>query len=262
MALDLRRPAPRHAGGDAAQPLGRRGTRKPKEINVYRRRRIFAVSVVLLGILALVLAAFAQVVPGAKDRALPIDPNNAGPDVLLAEVAGVNISSPIRPEELTGLGYHPEGESLVEMSPRGKNLNGNPVFGLFASDSTAEKIQYYLMDPAERQGPRTGSLDVGAEAKTAVYAPVTGTVTAIRPDPALQEGAKVVEIKPADNPNLRISVSLVQEMEGEIGPKSPVAAGITRLGSVADSTEVLKPQLASYTADAGNHVTVSASKIN
>jgi hypothetical protein len=229
---------------------------------VYRRRRIFAVSVVLLGILALVLAAFAQVVPGAKDRALPIDPNNAGPDVLLAEVAGVNISSPIRPEELTGLGYHPEGESLVEMSPRGKNLNGNPVFGLFASDSTAEKIQYYLMDPAERQGPRTGSLDVGAEAKTAVYAPVTGTVTAIRPDPALQEGAKVVEIKPADNPNLRISVSLVQEMEGEIGPKSPVAAGITRLGSVADSTEVLKPQLASYTADAGNHVTVSASKIN
>ena len=234
---------------------------------MYRRRRISAVAVVLLGGLALVLAAFAQA-PGARDRALPIDPNYAGPDAVLAEVTGVGvsspmgISSPIRPEDLTGLGYHPEGESLLEMSPRGKNLSGNPLFGLFASDSTPEKIQYYLMDPASRQGPQTGALDVGAEVKTAVYAPVTGTVTAIRPDPVLQEGAKVVEIKPADNPNIRVSVSLVQEIEGEVGPKSPVAAGMTRLGSVADAGEILKPQLAFYTSDAGNHVTVSASKIN
>ena len=260
-ALDLRRPTPRRAD-DAGQPLARRGARKKlKETGVYRRRRILAVSVVMLSVLALVLAAFAQV-PGVKDQALPIDPNNAGPDVVLAEAAGVGISSPIRPEELRGLGYHPEGESLVEMSPRGKNLSRNPVLGLFASDSTPEKIQYHLMDPASRQGSHTGSLDVGAEAKTAVYAPVSGTVTAIRPDPVLQEGAKVVEIKPVENPDLRISVSLVQEIEGEIGPKSPVAAGMTRLGSVADMGEVLKPQLASYTSDAGNHVSVSASKVN
>src|SRR5215213_913234 len=157
--LDRRRSSVRRVDGDPEQPVGRRGVRKrPKETYVYLRRRLLAVSMVLLGVLALVLAAFAQT-SGTRDRALPIDPNNAVPEVWLAEVADVGISSPIRPEKLTGLGYHPEGESLVEMSPRGKNLSGNPVFGLFASDSTAEKIQYYLMDPAERQGPRTGSLD-------------------------------------------------------------------------------------------------------
>ena len=148
---------------------------------MYRRRRTLAVSVVLLGILALVLAAFVQT-SGARDQALPIDPNNAGPDAVLAGVAGVSIFSPIRPEDVTGLGYHPEGESLIEMSPRGKNLSRNPVFGLLANGSTPEKIQYYVMSPASRQGPRTGALDVGAEAGTEVYSPVTGTVTACGQD--------------------------------------------------------------------------------
>ncbi|MDQ3841493.1 MAG: hypothetical protein M3262_02940 [Actinomycetota bacterium] len=224
---------------------------------MYWRRRILAVSVVLLSILALVLAASARTPGGATDRALPIDPENAGPDVVLAEVAGIYISSPIRPEDLTGLGYHPEGESLIEMSPRGRNLSGNPLLRLFASDSTPEKIQYYLMDSGDRRGPPTGALDVGAEAGTPVYAPVTGTVTAIRPDPLLREGVNIVEIKPADDRNVRILVSLVQELGSEVGPKSPVTAGITELGSVADSAKVLRPQLAHHTADAGNHVTVT-----
>ncbi len=234
---------------------------------MYARRRMLAVSVVLLGVLALVFAAFAQT-SGTGEESFPIDPNNAGPDAVLAGVSGVGISSPIRPEDVTGLGYHPEGESLVEMTPRGKNLSGNPLLKLFSNDSGPEKIQYHLMDPARRQGPQTGALDVGAEAGAAVYAPVTGTVTAIRPDPALQEDASVVEIKPTENPDVkstenpdvRISVSLVQGITSEVGPKSPVTAGITQLGSVADSAGVVRPQLADYVSGTGNHVTVSASR--
>ena len=250
---NLRRPLSRR------DVIERQRARKSKGTSVYRRRRALAIAVFLLGVLALVLAAFAQT-SGARNQALPIDPNNAGPDVVLAEVAGVEISSPIRPEDLTGLGYHPEGESLLEMSPRGKNLSGNSVLGIFARGSTPEKIQYYLMDPATRKGPSTGALDVGAKAGAPVYAPVTGTVTAVRPDPVLQKDANVVEIKPADNPDIRILVSLVQKIDGGVGPKSPVTAGMTELGSVADSAKVLKPQLAFYTSDAGNHVTASALK--
>lgn len=252
-----RRPVPERA--ETPRPPGRRPGRKAQNSGVYARRRMLAVSVVLLGVLVLVFAAFAQT-SGAGGESFPIDPNNAGPDAVLAEVAGVGISSPIRPEEVTGLGYHPEGESLVEMSPRGKNLSGNPLLSLFSNDSGPEKIQYHLMDPARRQGPQTGALDVGAEAGAAVYAPVTGTVTAIRPDPALQEDASVVEIKPTENPDIRISVSLVQGITSEVGPKSPVTAGITQLGSVADSAGVLRPQLADYVSETGNHVTVSASR--
>src|SRR5919112_217993 len=256
-APNRHRPMPER--GEAPRRAERSPVRKAQKSSVYARRRMLAVSVFLLGVLALVFVAFAQT-SGAGGESFPIDPNNAGPDAVLAEVAEVGISSPVRPEEVTGLGYHPEGESLVEMSPRGKNLSSNPLLGLFSNDSGPEKIQYHLMDPARRQGPQTGALDVGAEAGAAVYAPVTGTVTAIRPDPALQEDASVVEIKPTENPDVRISVSLVQGISSEVGPKSPVTAGITQLGSVANSAGVLRPQLADYVSESGNHVTVSATR--
>jgi len=211
-----------------------------------------------LGAVALVFAVFVQTrASGTTDTAVPIDPNNAGPDTVLAEALGVGISTPIRPASLSGLGYHPEGESLATMEPRGKNLSANAVLGLLSRGETPEEIHYYLMDAAGREGPKTGALDVGAATGTTVYAPVTGTITAIRPDPMV-ENANVVEIKPDANPNVRVNVSLVQG-DGDAGVNDYVTAGITELGTVADSAKVLDPQLSSYTTDAGNHVTVSVS---
>jgi hypothetical protein len=218
-----------------------------------------AVGLLLSFALALVFAVLIQT-PDSAQRAVPIDPSNAGPDTVLAEAAGVEISTPIRPASLTGLGYHPEGESLVEMVPRGENLSANPLVGLLADGETPEKIHYYMMDAASRTGSQTGALDVGAAAGTTVYAPVTGMVTAIRPDPMVQ-GANVVEIKPDANPNLRVTVSLVRNGEGSAGVTTRVTAGMTELGTVADSTDVLDPQLSSYTSEAGNHVTISVPKV-
>ena len=209
--------------------------------------------------LALVFAVLFQT-PDAAQRAVPIDPGNAGPDTVLAEAAGVEISTPIRPASLTGLGYHPEGESLVELVPRGENLSANPLLGLFADGGTPENIHYHMMDAAGRTGPETGALDVGAAAGTTVYAPVTGMVTAIRPDPMVQ-GANVVEIKPDANANVRVTVSLVRSEEDSAGVTTRVTAGMTELGTVADSAEILDPQLSSYTSEEGNHVTISVPKI-
>ena len=218
-----------------------------------------AVSLLVLGAVALVFAVFVQTrVADTAERAVPIDPNNAGPDTVLAEAAEVGISTPIRPASLTGLGYHPEGESLAAMEPRGKNLSANVFLGLLSRGETPERIHYYVMDAAGRDGPETGAIDVGAITGTTVYTPVTGTVTAIRPDPMV-ENANIIEIKPDANPDVRVSVALVQS-DGEAGVNDYVTAGKTELGTVADSAEVLDPQLSSYTTDAGNHVTVSVSK--
>lgn len=253
--------------GGSVATLAAPGRRRPARVvkvkgaAIYRRRRALVAAAVALSVLALVLAAFVQG-SGTQEATLPIDPNAAGPDVVLADVAGLSVSSPIRPEDLTGLGYHPEGESLLEMSPRGENLSGNVLLRLLHGDSGPEKIRYYLMSQAERSGPRTGALDVGAEAGAPVYAPVTGTIVSIRPDPVLQESANVVEIKPADDPNVRVSVSLVGKIDAEVGPRSPVEAGMTPIGTVADSAKVLKPQLVSYVPDAANHVTVTAARVS
>jgi hypothetical protein len=237
----------------------RREARKANKASVYRRRRTMAVGLFLSFALALIFAVLLQA-PDAAERTVPIDPGNAAPDTVLAKAAGVDISTPIRPESLTGLGYHPEGESLAEMVPRGENLSANPLVGLLANGSTPEKIYYHVMDTADRAGPRTGALDVGAQAGTTVYAPVTGMVTAIRPDPMVQ-GANVVEIKPDANANVRVTVSLVQSDEANAGVTSRVTAGMTEVGTVADSAEILDPQLSSYTSDAGNHVTVSVPRV-
>lgn len=226
---------------------------------VLGHRRAVLTALVCVGVLALVFAVVAQS-SRAAERPLPVNPNNAGPDTVLAEALGVGISTPIRPADLTGLGYHPEGESVIELDPRGENLSANPLLGLFGGGGTPEDIRYYVMDRAEREGPRTGALDVGAEAGNGVYAPVSGVVTSVRPDPTMQ-AANIIEIKPTDDTDVRVYVSLVQDLSGDVGPGSPVTAGITQLGTVADSAAVLDPQLAAYTEDPGNHVTVSALQV-
>jgi hypothetical protein len=95
----------------------------------------------LLGILFLVLALLLpRVAIGARDHEIPLDPNSVGPDEELAEVAGVNVSSPIHPTHVRGLGYHPDGEDLLGMSPRGKELSRNRLGRLFEDATAPEKI--------------------------------------------------------------------------------------------------------------------------
>jgi hypothetical protein len=144
--------------------------------------------------------------------------------------------------------------------PRGDNLSKNALLGLVTSGETPEGINYHVMDDAGREGPRTGALDVGAGSGTTAYSPVTGSVTSIRPDPTVED-ANVVEIKPDANPDVRINVSLVKSDGGGAGVGDRVVAGMTRLGSVADSAEILDPQLSAYTSDSGNHVTIRVARV-
>jgi len=261
---ETRRTEARRAVAEKRATMGGGRRRARPGRYVYLARRALAACLLVLGFLAVVLALILSGTRGGDGRGLPIDPQSSRPDAVLAEVSGVALSTPIRPEEMTGLGYHPEGESLEALSPRGRNLSGTGLLGLFGVGSTPEKIEYHLMDAADRPGPRTGALDVGADAGATVYSPVNGYVTAIRPDPVLPEGANIVEIRPADNPDLRVSVSLVRDIREGISPKTPVERGTTELGAVADSARVLKPQLASEVpgSRSGNHVTVSVSRVN
>src|SRR5918995_2873076 len=186
---------PHRTGSPAGNFVELREARKAKRGEVYRRRRLMAALLLALGAVALIFAVFVQTrASDTADTAVPIDPNNAGPATVLAEAAGVEISTPIRPASLTGLGYHPEGESLAAMEPRGKNFSANVVLGLLSRGETPERIHYYVMDAAGRGGPRTGAVDVGAATGTTVYAPVAGTITAIRPPPLVLK-AKVIKKK-------------------------------------------------------------------
>ena len=245
--------------GRLAGKLGPAGHRNPPgkfRWGVRPRKRLFLGSLGLMGVLALLFAVLVQS-PDAAGQTLPINSNEAGPDVALAGAGGIEVSTPVRPADLRGLGYHPGGEGLLELQPRGKNVSANPLLGLFGGVSNPEDIKYHVMDREEREGPGTGALDVGADAGATVYAPVTGTITAVRPDPTVQD-TNVVEIKPSQAPNSRVFVSLVRDINGDVGPDALVTAGTTEIGSVPDLAGVLEPQLSSYTGGSGNHVTVFA----
>lgn len=230
-------------------------SRRTNREKLYRRRRKAAISsiiaaVVVVGLIALLLI-FGPA--GSEDADAPINPQ-AAPDTVLAESDGVSLVAPIRPEALRGIGYHAEGEGFAELAPRGRNLDS--IFSVLPFvGSTPEDVGYHVMDAAGRGGPKTAAVDVGGDAGAEVFSPVTGIVTGIRPDPKVQ-GASVIEIQPTANPDLRVYVTLIVSEDGSAGVKSPVEAGETSLGTVADSAGVLDPQLAEYTEGDGNHVTV------
>ncbi|MGB3683871.1 MAG: hypothetical protein WA990_15450 [Rubrobacteraceae bacterium] len=232
---------------------------RPYVAEIRKHKKAVLGALIFVGVITLVFVVLGQS-SGAAEQPPPVNPKAASPDAVLAEALGVEVSTPVRPGSLAGLGYHPEDKGSVELEPRGKNLSAGPLRRLLGVGGTPEDIRYYVMARAEREGPITGALDVGAEAGSEVYAPVSGTVTAVRPDPTMRE-ANIVEIKPTEQTNLRVYVSLVQNPSGDVGPGSPVVAGETLLGTVVDSAAVLDPQLSSYTGGGGNHVTVSALQV-
>lgn len=232
----------------------RQRAKKAEQKRTYRRRRGVVAGLTVASAIAVALFVLAPSYSSDED-ASPISAG-AGPKTEIASVGGVGLTTPVRPEALSGLGYHAGGEFMAEITPAGESLSKNPVLGLLPGDSNPDGIRYFMMDSAGRGGSGTGSLDIGAKEGAKVYSPVTGVVTSIRPDPTAED-SNIIEIQPQDNTDLRLSVSLVNSGTGDAGVNSPVEAGETQLGTVVDSAEVLEPQLASYTEDAGNHITLS-----
>lgn len=248
----LTRPKKYEEERTAADPPRRK--KRHRKSSVFWRRRMTAA-----GLLALAAALVTAVILGAgHGRAASL--KEASPTLILARAGGLDISTPIRPRQIEGLGYHPAGNGLVPLSPRGRNLSGNPLITILSGEA-GSPVGYFLMASAGRQGPETGALDVGAKAGAPVYAPVSGTITAVRPDPLL-EGASVIEIQPDGSPQERVAVAMLGRIKNGVGVDSPVEAGRTRLGTVADSSSVMKNQLSSYTKGPGDHVTVSVYRLD
>ncbi len=105
-------------------------------------------------------------------------------------------------------------------------------------------------------GGGTSAIDVGAAIGSDVYAPVDGTVVAIRP--FVVEGkayGSEIDIQPQTAPSLLVAVTqLVADPALTVG--TTVIGGATKLGRVADLAAVERQALARYTNDGGNHVTL------
>jgi hypothetical protein len=222
-----------------------------------RRARRFALLALLAAVfvVALALVAFGGHGSGIPEQirptALPLAQLRPSPEIVALR-GPVQLQLPISQAFVTAIGYSAASDAL-SLTPYGHQANEGLVarvaHGIFGGGGG---------NPAWYQlgGGGTNSLDVGALPGTEVYAPVDGTVAAIRPFIVMgkQYGSEI-DIQPQSAPSLVVAVSQLSA-DPALTVGSAVVSGATKLGTVVDLAGVEQQALAKYTNDGGNHVTI------
>jgi hypothetical protein len=237
---------------------GRRRVER-KQARAARRARRVALLVILSAVflVALGLTAFG----GATERTAAIIPRPSLASVaqtrptpeIVAQRGSLSLQLPISQHRVTAIGYHSANDGALSLKPVGHQANEGlvqrVVHGIFGGGGSSPK--WYQLT-----GGGTSAIDVGAPVGSDVYAPVDGTVVAIRP--FIVEGkayGSEIDIQPQNAPSLVAAVTqLVADPALTVG--TSVVSGATKLGRVADLAAIEHQALARYTNDAGNHVTV------
>ena len=190
----------------------------------------------------------------AGDSAL-LDTGRPQP-ILIALQGDVRIELPVSCLSVTALGYHGSNESALPLEPVGRQANE----GIFArilhrlTGDDASVVTYYELPGGS--GSRTGALDVGAPAGTAVYSPVNGTVVSIRD--LVLDGRRYgnrIDVVPNDLPSVVVSIWRLRA-DPALTVGSPVTSGTSKIGVVMDLSKAEEQALADVTHDPGNHVTI------
>ena len=243
------------------RPHGRRRV-EHREARAARKARRFALLVLLatVFVVSLALTAFG----GGKSRApvafdaaaftpqRPAVQTRPYPEILAVR-GPVRLQMPVSQKSVTAIGYHRADDGALVLAPGGRQGNEgvvqrvlHAVFG----GSAASPLWYQL------GGGGTSALDVGAPAGANVYAPVDGTVVAIKP--FVVGGRRFgseIDIAPQNAPSMIVSLTQLR-VDPSLNVGSTVVSGARKLGTVVDLSEVEHEALARYTNDAGNHVTV------
>jgi hypothetical protein len=231
-----------------------------------RRRRRAARRWTIVGLFAgtalvvtVLLAAFSS--PTASQACVSSDPallDTGRPELkTIATQGGVlNIKLPVSCLSITAIGYHGASQSALPLEPVGRQANA----GIFArilhrlTGNEPAAVTYHQLDGGS--GPRTGALDVGAPAGTAVYSPVNGTVVSIRD--FVLDGRRYghrIDIVPNESPSVVVSIRRLRA-DRALTVGSPVTEGTSKIGIVMDLSKAEEQALAEVTHDPGNHVTI------
>jgi hypothetical protein len=242
----------------SSRPNGRRVERRQARSARRARRLALLVLLAAVFVVALGLTAFSRnsVRTGAiiPRQVLAAAPQTRPPAPEIVALRGpVRLQLPITQGRLTAIGYHSARDGALSLTPIGHQANEGLVerivHGIFGGGGGAPR--WYQLG-----GGGTSAIDVGAPVGSDVYAPVDGTVVAIKP--FVVEGRRYgseIDIQPQTAPSLMVAVTqLVADPALTVG--TAVVSGATKLGRVADLAVVERQALARYTNDAGNHVTL------
>jgi hypothetical protein len=179
----------------------------------------------------------------------------SGEGPVIARAGALSLELPVARAAVTAIGYHAVS-GAVALSPEGRQVNEGLLARFFRriTGSGGGGLNYYELSGGT--GTANGALDIGAVLDTDVYAPVNGKVVQVGPYviDGRQCGVRL-DIRPDDDATVIVSMTRIAgDPTLKIG--SAVQASRTRVGSIIDLSKLEKQQLARYTQDSGNHVTI------
>jgi hypothetical protein len=216
-----------------------------------------AVVVGALGIATLLLTAFGDDRPApspqlAADSTVRITSEPPEPQ-FLATVGNLRVQSPIAQGAITAIGLHGAEEGALVLQPVGPQANEGLLVRLWhrITGSSRGGLAWYQLESGALR-----TLDVGAVAGTDVYSPVDGTVVAIADQVVSGRAvAAKVELRPSSAPSLVVSLQNVRP-DPALSVGANVAAGSSKLGTVANIAAVEEQALARYAGGRGNNVSI------
>lgn len=172
---------------------------------------------------------------------------------MLATVGNLRVQSPIARGETSAIGFHGSEPGALVLHPAGPQANEGLLARLWRriTGSSRSGPAWYQLE-----GGPLRTLDVGAVAGTDVYSPVDGTIVAIRDQ--IVSGRIVgaeIELRPQTAPSLVVTVRNVRPDQA-LSVGANVAAGSSKLGTVADISAVEQQALARYAGEGGNNVSI------
>jgi hypothetical protein len=227
-----------------------------------RARRLVALSLIgVLGLITLLLTAFGS---GSSRTAVPIVvqtiPANAEAvrprPQMLATIGNLQIQLPVAAPALTAIGFHGTSDGSLSLQPVGRQANEGILARLWRRIAGARRDtpRWYQLEGGP---PGTNVLDVGTAPGTDVYAPVDGSVVAVRK--LVVGGRRIgsrIDLRPSRSPSVMVSVMNVRP-DPAIAVGTPVLAASSKLGTAADIAAVEKQALAAHAPDGGNNVSIS-----
>ncbi|MCL2881599.1 MAG: hypothetical protein FWF45_01700 [Coriobacteriia bacterium] len=196
------------------------------------------------------------------------------PTPVVASFKGIPLHLSVRMRDLTEVGFHPasnpyamvldttltpaDATTVRATHTTGRNKSKQPT-----GDNVAligNYIQMWRTDTGSIPG-RT-SIDEGAPAGSVTYAPITGTITAVR-EYNYENGCKDYEVHMSFEATAlaRYEVVMIHEENVKVKVGDEVTGGLTPIAQVRDLTPFLKNQLGEYTGEAGNHAHVQVNDL-
>jgi hypothetical protein len=216
----------------------------------------------VLGLVTVLLTAFGSgashtTVPVAIETSTPLGAQGIRPrPQMLATIGNLQIQLPVAAGALTAIGFHGSNDGSLSLNPVGRQANERILARLWRRIAGARRDtpRWYQLEGGP---PGTNMLDVGTPPGTDVYAPVDGSVVAVRR--LVVGGAAVgsrIDVRPSKSPSVMVAVMNVRP-DPAIAVGTPVLAASSKLGTAADVAAVEKQALAAHAPDGGNNVSIA-----